>query len=235
MALVHRDRQRPDLGLVGDGERRVSHGTVDLAAHHRHRHVTRPLVRHIGARDAEGGVQARVGSVVGGVQARAAKIHLARLFFRRRDKLGEGLVRAGHRYHQNVGRVMEPEHRGDVGRLVLHLAFDRLEHDVRQVDAHHVQPVARQAVDLRPHQAAASPGLVLDDGVDRRAFLLEHHLLMARRQIGLAARWKSLPVQQVFFGTSRRQASGSGLCEDRSGRRQQAQHAQPFSETDLHH
>src|SRR5438034_11654248 len=52
-----------------------------------------------------------------------------------------------------------------------------------------------------PQQAAAGPRLVLDDGLDRRAFLLQHQLLVARREIGLAARREGLPVKQVLFWT----------------------------------
>src|SRR5947199_405890 len=58
--------------------------------------------------------------------------------------------------------------------------------------------------DYHPQQAAAGPRLVLDDGLDRRAFLLQHQLLVARRQIGLAPRREGLPVKQVLFGTGLR-------------------------------
>src|SRR5438046_1569083 len=49
-----------------------------------------------------------------------------------------------------------------------------------------------------------APRLVLDDGLDRRAFLLKHQLLVARREIGLAPRREGLPVKQVLFWTGLR-------------------------------
>ena len=128
------------------------------------------------------------------------------------DEVCERLDRARLRHHQRVGRVVEPEHRRDVLGLVLHLALDRLEHDVRQVDADDVHAVARQLVHLRPHQAAAGAGLVLDDRVDRRALLLQHDLLVARRQVRLAAGRERLPVHDVLVGTRlrRRRAARRG-------------------------
>ena len=76
---------------------------------------------------------------------------------------------------------MKPKHGGDVLRFVLHLAFDGLEDDVWQVDAHHIQAVAGQLVHLPPHQPTACAGFVLHDGVDSSAFFLEHDLLVACR------------------------------------------------------
>ena len=78
---------------------------------------------------------------------------------------------------------MKPVRRHDVFGLVLHLAFERLQHDVRQVDADDVIAVGGQAVQLRPHQSAARAGLVLNDGFDARTFFLEHELLVARGQV----------------------------------------------------
>ena len=108
------------------------------------------------------------------------------------------LMRALLRHHQRVRRVVEPEHRRDVLGLVLHLAFDRLEHDMRQVDADDVEAVARERVHLRPHETAARARLVLDDGLDRRAVLLQHHLLVARREVRFAAGREGLPVEDVL-------------------------------------
>jgi hypothetical protein len=100
---------------------------------------------------------------------------------------------------------VEPVDRRHVLGLVLHLALERLQHDVREVDADDVQPVGRQLVHLRPHEATARAGLVLDDGLDGRAAALQHDLLVARRDVGLAARRERLPVVEILLGTGLRE------------------------------
>src|SRR5207249_6609854 len=134
----------------------------------------------------EGGFEALVRGVVGRVEARATERDALGLLLRRFHEILETPERARLGDDQRVGRVVKPVHRRDVVGLVLHRALHRLQHVMRQVDAGDVQPVAGQLVQLHPQQAAAGPRLVLDDGLDRRAFLLQHQLLVARRQIGLA-------------------------------------------------
>ena len=70
--------------------------------------------------------------------------------------------------------------------------------------------VARQRVDLAPQQRAAAAGLVLDDRVDARALALEHQRLVARRDVGLAARRERLPVVHVLLGAGLRRGCGGG-------------------------
>ena len=72
---------------------------------------------------------------------------------------------------------------------------------MRQVDADDVRAVARELVHLRPHQAATRARLVLDDGLDRRAALFQHHLLVAGRKVRLAAGREGLPVVDALVGT----------------------------------
>ena len=112
--------------------------------------------------------------------------------------IGRGLVD-----DQQVGRVVVPEHRRHVVGLVRDVALHRLQHHVRQVDADDVEAVGGQRVGLAPEQGAAGAGLVLDHGVDRRALLLQHHLLVARRDVGFAAGRKRLPVHEVGGGARR--------------------------------
>jgi hypothetical protein len=166
---------------------RIGHGAVDVAAEHGEREVAGALVRHVGRLDRERLVHALVCRVVGRVQARAAEVDLARVGLSRLDEVGPGLDRALLADDEDVGRVVEPEHRRHVLGLVRDVAFHRLQHHVRQVDADDVDAVGGQRVGLAPEQGAAGAGLVLDHGVDRRALLLQHHLLVARRQVGLAA------------------------------------------------
>ena len=90
-----------------------------------------------------------------------------------------------------------------------HLALDGLKHDVGQIDADDIEPVAGELVHLRPHQAASRAGLVLNDGVCRRTVFFEDDLLVARRDIRLAPRRERLPVGDVLVG--------AGLCQN--GRR----------------
>src|SRR5205814_362819 len=63
-------------------------------------------------------------------------------------------------------------------------------------------------VHLVPHDGAAHPRLVLDDGFDRGAFLLQHELLVPRRYVGFAPGRKRLPVHQVFLRAGLREGRG---------------------------
>ena len=98
---------------------------------------------------------------------------------------------------------MEPKDGRDVGRFVLNFTFNRLKHNVWQIDTHHIEAIAWQVVHLSPHEAAACTGFVLNDGVDGAAFLFEHHLLVPCRQIRLTAGWEGLPIHDVLFRTRR--------------------------------
>src|SRR6185369_2650473 len=60
---------------------------------------------------------------------------------------------------------------------------------------------------------------------DRRTLLLEHHLLVPRRQVRLAARRKRLPVQDVLVGAR--------LCHHGRSRRK-SEDADPFADADVH-
>ena len=102
---------------------------------------------------------------------------------------------------------MEPVDRHHIVGFVLDLAFEGLQHDMRQVDADDVEAIGRHAVDLRPHQAAAGAGFVLDDGFDAGAAFFQHQLLVARGNVGFAAGGEGLPVADVFLGAALR---GSG-------------------------
>ncbi len=138
-----------------------------------------------------------------------AKRQLAGLRFRHFDEIREGLDRAVVGDDDRVRRVVKPIDRRDVLGLVLHLAFERLQHDVRQVDADDGVAVRRQAVHLRPHEAAARTGFVLDDGLDARTFLFQHELLVARGNVGFAARGERLIVVEIFV-EARLGRSGGG-------------------------
>src|SRR5207302_650079 len=115
----------------------------------------------------------------------------------------EGLDGARLGHDQRVRRVVKPVRRRDVLGLVLHLSLERREHDVRQIDADDVEPVARQGVHLVPHDGAPHSRLVLDDGFYRGAFLLQHELLVPRRDVGFATGRKRLPVHQVLLRAGR--------------------------------
>ena len=119
-------------------------------------------------------------------------------------KSAKFLIGAGLRDDQDVGRVVEPEHRRHVVGLVRDVALHRLQHHVRQVDADDVEAVGGKRVGLAPEQRATGTGLVLDHGVDRRALLLQHQLLVARRQVGFAAGRERLPVHEVGRRAGRR-------------------------------
>src|SRR6266404_209538 len=92
---------------------------------------------------------------------------------------------------------MEPEDGCDVLCLVLHLPFDGLKHDVREVDTDDVEAIAGELIHLRPHEAASCARLVLNDGVDRRTVLLQHNLLVTSGYIRLASSRKRLPIQDI--------------------------------------
>ena len=98
---------------------------------------------------------------------------------------------------------MKPKNGRDVGRFVLNFTFNRLKHNVRQIDTHHIEAIAWQVVHLGPHETAACTGFVLNDGVDGAAFLFEHHLLMSCRQIRFTAGWEGLPIHEVLLRTRR--------------------------------
>ena len=119
--------------------------------------------------------------MVGRVQARPTQGQFAGVFFGGFDELGKIFDPAAGGHDQGVGRVVEPKHRGDVSGFVLHLALDGLKHNVRQVDAHHVEAISWQVVHLRPHQGTTGTGLVLNNGFDGRAFFAQHCLLVAGR------------------------------------------------------
>ena len=149
-------------------------------------------------------------SVVRGVDPRSAERKLSGFLLRGLQEVLEGLDGASLGHDQRVRRVVEPVRGRDVLGLVLHLSLEGREHDVRQVDAHDVQAVAGQGVHLVPHDGAAHPRLVLDDGFDSGAFLLQHELLVPRRDVGFASGRKRLPVHQVLLR--------AGLRERRGGR-----------------
>ena len=115
----------------------------------------------------------------------------------------EGLDRALLGHDQGVGRVVEPEHRRDVLRSCTapapSIGWNTM---CGRLMPTMLSAVGGQLVHLRPHQRAARAGLVLDDGVDGRALLLQHHLLVARRQVRLAARRERLPVHDVLVGAA---------------------------------
>src|SRR5260221_76801 len=217
--LVHRHGERAHLAFVVDREGGVGHRAADVAARHRDGHVAGALVGNVESLDAELGVEALVRGVVRRVDPRAAEGELPGLGFRRLDEVLEGLEGAGLGHYERVRGVVEPVCRRDVLGLVLHLAFERREHDVRQVDSDDVQAVRGQGVQLVPHDGAAHPRLVLDDGLDRGAFLLQHELLVPRRYVGFAPGRESLPVQQVFLGAGlpeRRRSGGQGQAGEQT-------------------
>ena len=168
------------------------HRGVGPAAAHllaEQRRVRRPgaAERHVGGLDAGELVELLLREVVGRVGARTRQRGRAGRLLGRLDEVLQRLERAVGRDHQRVGRVVEPVDGGDLVGLVAHVLLQRLQHDVRQVGAHHGVAVARHAVELRPAGRAAGAGLVLD----RQALageLLEHRLLQACRDVGLAAR-----------------------------------------------
>ena len=159
--------------------------------------------------------------VVRRVRAGAAERELARLGFGHLDEIRVRLDRALVVNDDRVRRVVKPVDGRDVFRLVLHLTFERLEHDVRQIDADDVEAVAGQLIHLRPHEAAARAGLVLHDRLDLRTPLLEHRLLVPCRDIRFASRRESLPILDVLLGarlgrgmTEHQRTAQCGRCGD---------------------
>jgi hypothetical protein len=209
VALVHGHRQGAHLALVVDGERGVAHGAVDVRAQHGHGHVAGALEGHVVGLHAEHVVHAFVRRVVGRVLARPAQVQRAGLVLGGLDEVGPALDGALLGHHQCVGRVVEPEHRRHVLGLVLDLAFHRLQHHVRQVDADDVHAVGRQLVGGAPQQRTTGAGLVLDDGVDGRALLLQHHLLVPRREVASPPGGKACQYMTFLSGQGCARASGA--------------------------
>jgi hypothetical protein len=104
---------------------------------------------------------------------------------------------------------VKPIHRGDVTCLVLNLSLERLKNDVGQVDPDNLIAIGRQGVHLPPQECTAGASFVLNDRIDRWTLSLQNHLLVTRREVGLAPRGKGLPVKQVFLRT--------GLGKDQRG------------------
>ena len=120
---------------------------------------------------------------------------------------------------------MKPVGRGDVFGLVLHIAFERLQHDMRQVAADDGVTVSRQAVQLRPREAAAGTRLVHHDQF-ALMFLAEHGLLPARHDVGLAAGNKRNDVLNVFV-----RVRGLRRVSRKQRRDTGNRHAQPAAQT----
>src|SRR5438552_2306701 len=105
---------------------------------------------------------------------------------------------------------MEPEDGRDVVRLVLHLPLDGLKHDVREVDTDDVEAIAGELIHLAPHEATSCARFVLNDGIDRRAPLLQHDLLVTRGYIRLTAGRERLPIHDVPVGAGLRKNGRRG-------------------------
>ena len=137
-----------------------------------------------------------------------AERELAGFRLRHLHEVLERLDRALLGNDDRVGRVVEPVDRRDVVGLVLHLAFERLQHDVRQVDADHVEAVAGKLVDLRPHEPAARARLVLHDRIDARDISSSAPPAGGAPRCRIRRRRESLPVEQVLFRAGLRQSVG---------------------------
>jgi hypothetical protein len=86
--------------------------------------------------------------------------------------------------------------------------------DSGTTSAVHVGAVAGHRVGRTPQDRATAAGLVLDDDVDGRTLLLQHQLLVARRQVGLAARREGLPVVDALVGAGLAKGAAGGGNED---------------------
>ena len=123
-------------------------------------------------RDALLAVEPDLRDVVRRVGARACDRERLGLLARRLDEIGERLEGAVGSDDDRIRRVVEEIDRRDVLGLELCPRLERLQHDVRQVDADHRVAVAGHRIQLRPGECAAGTRLVDDD----------HLLLELRRE-----------------------------------------------------
>ena len=117
------------------------------------------LLKELGGRedrlDAGGGVQSLGGKVIGRVGARTRDGNAVGLRLGRGNQLPVGLEGRFVSDDDGVRRVVIEVDVGNVLRLVLHGAFQRLQHDMRKVGAHQRIAIAGEGIDLRPRQRAA--------------------------------------------------------------------------------
>src|SRR5258706_7802338 len=186
-ALRRGDDERARLAFLRDRERRIRHGAVDMSSEERRGEVPGSLERDVGRLDAGVVIQPLVRGVVRGIGAGPGHVELSGIRLRRRDEVLVGLERRLAAHDDRDGRVVEEDDVGDIVGLVLDVALERLQHEVRHVGAHDRIAVAGKAVELRPRERAAGARLRLDHEL-LAPFLAPDLLLQPRRDVGFAAR-----------------------------------------------